>query len=278
MSLGKFDEESLLEFREKALLQYGDPNLSQDFNVFGGLIDRARRFLNRPTQTMNRANTPQRIGTSASPIGTPSLRAVVTAPDLATTVQRERIGTGSSSSSSSSPPRRGSTSSPRPQAPRETEAQREARLRREREAAERREQERREAEERIRQQRIAAENARKERLQAITRDVANRVIENALDREASNRPDSDSQLCQRPDGSIYGIALGRRCVTGEPIAQRPENDPTQQINEAARNNPDQQMMPANQRTVGGTSPANSADARVSGQQTETTADTQSNMA
>jgi hypothetical protein len=155
-------------------------------------------------------------------------------------------------------------------------------LRREREEAERRaeaerkererlERERKAAEERIRRQRVAAERDRRQRLQAIDRNVTNRILEGALERELGDKPDSESQLCQRPDGSIYGIVRGRRCITGRPISERPADDPTERINEAARNNPDQQMLPVGQRTAGGTSPATSADARVSGNQTRTLA-------
>jgi len=297
MGLGKFDEDSLLEFREKALLHYSQLDLSDDYNLgnwarnavnavtsaASGLVNRVRGRGNTPTPITGGVGRRQTFEDGSSNSRTAELVAAPTARrDMANAAARISGGSGSGS---------GRASTPRPQPRGESAAEREARLRREREEAERRERERREAEERLRQQREATEAARKERLRSITKDVAQRILENALESANKGQPDSESQLCQRPDGSVYGIGKNQQCVTGKPIDQRPENDRTDEINEAARNNPDQQNLPVGWRTApqGGAtsttstpesspSPANSADARVSGQQTETTADTQSNMA
>lgn len=265
MSLGKFEEDNLLEFREKALLKYSaNSEDSENYNIFnriGSVVTNAWNRVrgNRPSPTPIQSSV-GRIATQAAVTG-------VTGPNPAGRVQPSRTSSSSGSSSSSrsgssrsssSSSRGSSSSSSRRQQPTETAAQREARLQREREEAERREQERREAEERLRQQREETEAARRERLRSITRDVAQRIIENALENANRGQSDADSQLCQRPDGSIYGIARGQSCVSGEPIEQRPENDRTQEVNEAARNDPNQQNLPVGWRTTRSNTPSSSS--------------------
>lgn len=276
MSLGKFEEDNLLEFREKALLRYSANNEdSENYNIFNRIGSAVSNTLSRI-----RGNRPTPI---QSNIGRSATRAVVTGatgPNPAGRVQPTtssssgrrsvptRTSTSPTSSRRSSSTTRGASPSStsrssvsrqtRQQQPTETAAQREARLQREREEAERRERERREAEERLRQQREATEAARRERLRSITRDVAQRIIENALVNANRGQSDTDSQLCQRPDGSIYGIAKGQSCVSGEPISQRPENDRTQEINEAARNDPNQQNLPVGWRTTRPDTPSSSS--------------------
>ena len=263
MSLGKFEEDNLLEFREKALLRYSvNGEDSESYNL-GNWARAANRWLQNNVNLNNlRTNSPGNSGVRRVPSPVPGRRTNLVYPAGSSSPASSSSGNGSSRSStpsgrSSTPSGRSSTSSggrgnqPRQQQqqPTETAAQREARLQREREEAERRERERREAEERLRQQREATEAARRERLRSITRDVAQRVIENALVNANRGQSDADSQLCQRPDGSIYGIAKGQNCISGEPISQRPENDRTQEINEAARNDPNQQSLPVGWRTT-----------------------------
>jgi hypothetical protein len=275
MSLGKFEEDNLLEFREKALLRYSvNGEDSESYNL-GNWARAANRWLQNNVNLNNlRTNSPGNSGVRRVPSPVPGRRTNLVYPAGSSSPASSSSGNGSSRSStpsgrsstpsgrSSTPSGRSSTSSggrgnqPRQQQqPTETAAQREARLQREREEAERRERERREAEERLRQQREATEAARRERLRSITRDVAQRIIENALVNANKGQSDADSQLCQRPDGSIYGIAIGQNCVSGKPIDKRPEPDRTEQINEAARNDPNQQNLPVGWRTTRPDTPA-----------------------
>jgi hypothetical protein len=278
MSLGRFEEENLLLFREQALAKYGSGD-SEEY-VLGTIGRAARRAAEAVGNTINRITGNQPAPVPVQPIG-PRISAGASAAPAALqqpAVQAVSSGGGGRSSTPSgggggrsstpsgggggrsSTPSGGGGNQPRQQQqqPTETAAQREARIQREREEAERRERERREAEERLRQQREATEAARRERLRSITRDVAQRIIENALVNANKGQSDADSQLCQRPDGSVYGIAKGQSCVSGEPISQRPENDRTQEINEAAKNDPNQQNLPVGWRTTRPDTPSSSS--------------------